>query len=149
MKRLLTIAILLVMLAGCSTRPAADPSPTPQATDASWTPPKNLLIDLSEEAQSALGALNLCRTFVQEMDSRYPDYAPVLSDTDIAYYEKRLSDPDTDIASLASELAATIVQLRQQVYLRMEETTKVFKPLPDGLEQFVRDFETRFQEIGW
>lgn len=149
MKRLLPIVFLLVLLAGCTSHPDAAPTNAPQATNMAWTPPESLVIDLGEEAQSVLYALDLCRAFALEMSLRFPDYAPVLSDADIAYYEKHLREPDVDIDALSSELAATIVQLRHQVYLRMEETTKVFKPLPDGLEQFVRDFEARFQEIGW
>lgn len=135
---------LIIPLSGCTSDPVTDAEPR-----VTWTPPKPLPIDLSEEAQSALRALDLCREFVQEMNNRYPAYAPVLSEQDCAYYETRLFRSDADTAVLSSELAGTILSLRQQVYLHMEETTKRHIPLPDGLEQFVREYEARFQEIGW
>jgi len=136
--------LLLVLLTGCASAPA--PTDAPRVT---WTPPAPLSIDLSEEAQSALSALDLCREFVRDMNSLYPDYAPVLPDEDIEYYEKRLRDRNADAAALSSDLAGTILSLRQQVYLNMEETAKRHMPLPEGLEQFVREYEARFHEIGW
>lgn len=144
MKRLLVFLVLVLMLSGCSYTP--DPVPSPQTT---WNPPASLEIDLSEDAQSALSALGLCRDFVEDMNKRYPAYAPVLPATDAAYYDTRLRDPDADVDALSAELAQTIVALRQQVYLHMEETTKRHMPVPDGLEQFVREYEEQFHEIGW
>ena len=147
MKRLLFLLILALTLSGCV--PSPSPSPVSEERSATWTPPENLPTDLSEDALSAMNALSLCKTFAEDMSALYPEYAPILSDADVAYYEKRFADPSTALSDLSAELSLTIVALRQQVYLSMEETTKLHKPLPDGLEQFVRDFEASLHEIGW
>ena len=144
----LFLIFLILTLSGCSAPALPASPPAPDKTVLRWTPPDSRP-PFREEAQSSLDALALCQSFVQEMSKRYPQYAPILSDADITYYEKHLSDPHSDLSALSAELAGTIVSLRQQVYLCMEETLKLDKSLPDGLEQFVRDFEARFHEIGW
>ncbi len=143
MKRLFFVLCLSLLLCACSSAPAADPSI--EAADIQWTPP----LLLSDEANSILEALAFCKAFSEEMSRVYPDYAPALSEQDVSYFENRCADPDTDLNDLSAELALTIIAFRQQIYLRMEETTKLHKPLPDGLERFVRNFEEDLHEIGW
>lgn len=143
MKRLILSLVLSLLLYGCSSTPTNEP--LPEATASKWTPP----VFLSDEVRAISEALSLCKSFAEEMNRVYPDYAPVLSDQDTAYFQNHCSDSDADLNALSSELTLTIVSLRQQVYLRMEETLKLNQPLPDGLEQFVRNFETALHEIGW
>lgn len=143
MKRLIPSLILLLLLCACSSDP---PPESIRSTAASqWHPP----LILSDEARSISDALARCAAFADEMNQLYPGYAPMLSEQDIAYFESRCADPESDLSALSAELAQTIVSFRQQIYLHMESTTKLGKSLPDGLEQYVRNFEAELRENGW
>lgn len=145
---ILTLLPVILMLAGCSSPSVSPPSsdPTPSVC---WSPPAAPTAEPLPEAAPLIEALRLCQAFTEDMAARYPAYAPSLSAADVSYYECQFASPDADWSGLTAEMARTIVNLRQQTYRKMEDTLKLRMPLPDGLEDFVRDYESRFREIGW
>ncbi len=140
--------LLCLILSGCSSSGEPVSTHEPASSSVRWIAP-TAVPALSEKAQSLQNALTLCQEFTQDMTVRYPAYAPMLPDADISYYEQRISSPNSDFDSLSAEMVKTISDLRQQTYLAIENTRKMDNPLPTGLENFVRDYEDKFHEIGW
>ncbi len=144
MKRLCVLLLICLLLSGC-VRQTAAPAPV-ASTEAPWTPPVAPAAGLSEEALSIQGALDLCRSFSENLNTVCPQLEISLSADDLAYYERHLPDADDE---LCAELAQSIVNLRQQAYREIETYRKTGNPLPDGLEEALADFEAALMNAGW
>lgn len=144
---LLFVLLTICLMTGC-TASVKEPELPLTHPESQWIPPAHSDAP-SSKAQSVLNALDLCAEFVREMEDKYPDYAPVLSADDEAYFRTKLCTPDADTDALSSELVLTISALRQQIYQSIENTRKTGNALPDGLEAFLTKYEQRFRAIGW
>lgn len=144
MKRLCVLLLACLLLSGCACQTAA-PVPAVSA-EPPWTPPAAPPAGLSEEALSIQSALDLCRSFSEDVSAACPQLNIALSADDLAYYERRLSEADDQ---LRAELAQSIVSLRQQAYREIETFRKTGNPLPDGLEEALAGFEAALMNAGW
>lgn len=153
MRRILLPAFLtLLLLSGCAAPQTPDTSFFPETASPTPPPLQTALPQskgASARAEGILQALRLCEEFSSALAEDYADLGFVPADLTPFYDQLDAAASEEDYLSLERSLSTEILRMRQGVFLRIDNISKLGDTPPESLQALLEEYERKFAAAGW